>query len=109
MSLLGQPTRDVAIDRHPHVELVIKTLDPPPEMGAPELVLARDITQRLERDRGFDGPTVGSHQALRFHHDVRIKILALPISPNAVGLNSQRTEIEFIGLASIIESVEKDA
>src|ERR1051326_1541237 len=109
MSFLGQPARNVAIDRHPHVELVVESLDPPPEMSAPQFVLTRYIAQRLKRDRSFDGPTVGCKQTLRFHHDVGIEIFALPISPNAVGLNSQRIEIKFIGLTSIIESVEENA
>src|SRR5438270_3706246 len=109
MSLLGQPTRDVAIDRHPHVEFVIESLDPPPEMRAPKLVLARNIAQRLERNRSFDRPTVGSDQAFGLHNDVRVEIFALAVRPNAVGLNSQRTEIEFIGLASVVERIKENA
>src|SRR5438876_2577546 len=109
MSLLGQPTRDVAIDWHPHIELVIESLDPPPEMRAPKFVLARYISQRLERDRGFDGPTIGSHQAFRFHDYVGIEIFALAVGPNPIGLNSQWAEIEFISLAAVVERIKENA
>src|SRR5256885_6331701 len=108
MSLLGQPARDVAIDRHPHVQLVIESFDPPPEMRAPKFVLARNISQRLERDRGFDGPTIGGHQALRFHDYVGIEIFALAVGPNAVGLNSQWTKVELVGLATVVEGIKEN-
>src|SRR5438445_10431724 len=109
MSLLGQPTRDVAIDWHPHIELVIESFHPPPEMRAPKFVLARHISQRLERDRGFGGPTIGSHQALRFHDYVGIEIFAPAVGPNPIGLNSQWAALECISLAAVVERIKQNA
>ena len=60
MAFLGQPTRDVAVERHPHIKFVIESLDAPPEMRAPKFVLARDVAKGFERNSGLNCPAIGS-------------------------------------------------
>src|SRR5437016_7352704 len=108
MTFLGQPTGDVAVERHPHIQLVVETFNAPPEMRAPEFVLAGNITQRLERNRDFNGPSVVGHYTFRLKDKIRIEVLVL-IRPDTVCLHAERTQVKFIGFATVVKGVEQYA
>ncbi len=63
--------------------------------------MSSSLLNRLMRRKKCD-------HALRFKHKIRIEIFVI-ISPGAVGLNAERIEIEFVGLALIVKGVEQDA
>src|SRR5512132_2105326 len=106
MTSLGQPTRNVARDWHPHVQLVVKPLDAAPKVRAPERVLAAVVANRLKRDCNFNGVTVGGQRPFRLKHDVETEIFIPTVSPDAVGLDAERVEIKLVRLAFVVKSVE---
>src|SRR5437773_470629 len=107
MSFLRQPARDVPVDWHPHVEFVIEPLNPPEEMCPPQFVFAGNITKRFKRNGDLDGPAVFGDHALRLEYKIRIEVLVLAISPDAVGLNAQRINIELVSFAVVVEGKDK--
>src|SRR5205085_3425425 len=75
----------------------------------PELVLARQVAQRLEGDGRFDGVAVVGYHALRLHDNVHTVVLVPALGQDAVLLHPQRVEDEDVRLTLVVVGVEQDA
>ncbi len=109
MSGLIEEASAISRDRHPRIGLVIEALDHALEMYAPQHVLPCFVTQRLERNRDLDDVTVFSELAFRLHHDVDAEVFVFSFGVDAVGLDAEGVEEEFVSAALIVESVEEHA
>src|SRR6266487_6192233 len=78
-------------------------------MDAPEFVLPRHVAKRLKRHCNFDCVTVLGYHTSGFHNDVETEVFSLTISPNSIGLDSERIEVKLIGFTLIVEGIKKDA
>src|SRR2546422_4953986 len=109
MSGLREPTRDVARDRHPHIELIIETLDASPEMHTPQRTFPRVITNRLEWNCNFDRVAVVCDHTLRLNYDIETEVFALSISPDSISLHTERVEIKLVSLPLVVKSIKENA
>src|SRR5215470_4330899 len=108
MTLLRQPAWIIAADRHPHIQFIIESLNPAPEVHAPKFVFTGNIPQRLEWNGDLNRPTVSGYNTLRFKNKIGIEVFVV-VRPGAVSLDAQRIEIEFVRLALIVECVEENS
>src|SRR5215208_3251630 len=109
MSRLREPTALVAIHGNPHVERIVQTLGAWPDMYSPQLVFARNIAQRLERDRDFDRVAIARDHSFRLHDQIEAEVFTLSFSPNAVGLHAEWIEVKLVSSPLIVESVKENA
>ena len=105
MPVLTEQAGDGAVDGHPRICLVIEALNLSYEMNAPELVFARFIAQRLEGNRDFDSVAIISHNAFRFHHEVKAVVFAIAFREDAVSLHAERIEKHDVSTPSVVEGV----
>src|SRR5690349_5470894 len=108
MSGLAETAVDAARERHPRVELILKALDAPEEVCAPEFAFARFEAKRLERNRDLDVEAGLVNDALRLHQQVHAEIFAASLGDDAVPLNPQRVEKDLESLAPVVERVEHE-
>src|SRR5712664_1036816 len=109
MSFLRKVTRDVPADRKPRIQLVVKAKEVSYDMKSPQLAFACFITQRLERNRYFDGPAVAREHAFRFHHDVNAEIRARAFGHDAVLLDAERIPTKYVRSPLVVEGVQKNS
>src|SRR5215218_760230 len=106
MSRLAHVAINAARERHPGIELVLKTFDATKEVSAPQLALARFEAQRLERNCYFDVEAGLVNDAFGFHQQVDAEVFTASFGHDAVALNSEWIEKDFERFSFVVEGVE---